>query len=70
MDRFGERLKEARLSAGKSQRDVATVLGVSESTISRWETGRTTPRTPTAVRLARLLETSVEALAPSHSPEA
>jgi transcriptional regulator with XRE-family HTH domain len=39
-------LRLARIKAGLEQDEMAEVLGVSSSTISNWETGRTTPKPP------------------------
>jgi transcriptional regulator with XRE-family HTH domain len=40
----GERIKRAREEAQLGQRDVAEALGVSVSTVSNWERGKTVPR--------------------------
>ena len=40
---FGENLKRMRISRGMSQDDLASVLEVSQKTISSWETNRTEP---------------------------
>lgn len=39
-------LRLARIKAGLEQDEMAEILGVSSSTISNWETGRTTPKPP------------------------
>lgn len=36
-------LREARISKGLKQRDVAERLGIKDNTLSNWETGRTEP---------------------------
>jgi len=40
-----EQIKELRLKAGLSQKELAEKIGVSVNSISNWETGRTVPRT-------------------------
>lgn len=42
-DLFSKRFKEARRLSGKKQREIADVLGVEPSTVSRWETGADMP---------------------------
>lgn len=37
-----------------SQRDLAALLGISQSQVARWETGRTSPRAEMLVRLVRM----------------
>lgn len=39
------KLKEIRENNGMKQTDLANVLGVSQKTVSAWETGRRTPST-------------------------
>lgn len=39
MRKFGERLKELRIEKGLSTQKLGDLLGVGNSTISRWETG-------------------------------
>lgn len=48
---MGERLKQARKSAGKTQLEVASAIGVAESTYCCYETGK---RRPSAVKLAKI----------------
>ena len=38
--RLGQHLRAARRASGKTLRELATDMGVTPSTISRWETGR------------------------------
>lgn len=40
---FAERLRKGRRDARLSQSEMASLLGVKESTFSAWETGRNTP---------------------------
>lgn len=69
---IAERLKALRLEAGLEQADLARKLGYkSDSTISKWESGKTLPTGGRLSKLAELLNTSTdyilfgqEALAP------
>jgi transcriptional regulator with XRE-family HTH domain len=56
-------LREARIRAGLSQTDLAAELGVSQATISTWESGTAHPRPHTLARLFSFLplESSDEA---------
>lgn len=42
-EKFQEIVKEVRRQLGFSQEELAHALGVSFSTINRWENGKTTP---------------------------
>jgi DNA-binding transcriptional regulator YiaG len=50
------RLTDLRESTGLSQGDVSRHLGVSQASVSRWESGQAIPRGPHAVALLELLE--------------
>ncbi|MFZ4843006.1 helix-turn-helix transcriptional regulator [Mycetocola saprophilus] len=47
---LGERLRKARESAGLQQDQLAPLVGAHRQTISRWETGLTTPRSEIILR--------------------
>ncbi|MBV8552532.1 MAG: helix-turn-helix domain-containing protein [Acidobacteriaceae bacterium] len=64
------RLKEFREARGISAAEVAARCGVSRQTIYAIEDGTFLPNTAIAIRLARILETSVEELFPLDEPEA
>ena len=57
---FAKRLKEARLSAGLSQRELGLRIGLSEDVVSsrvnRYERGTSEPDFQTAARLAEALD--------------
>ena len=53
---FGTRLRRAREAGGLSQEQVATLAGVSLSTVRNWETGRSAPNRIERVGLAAELE--------------
>jgi transcriptional regulator with XRE-family HTH domain len=56
-------LREARLRAKLSQADIAQAVGVTEATVSRWESGIRRPRRAEAQRLAAVLRVLEEAVA-------
>jgi len=55
-------LRDARTLRGLTQADLATMVGVSRKTINTVENGIFVPSTVLSLRLARALDTSVEAL--------
>lgn len=57
-------IRRYRLLSGLTQRELARQCGVRLSTYSCWELGMTCPALPLAIRLARLLQISVQALYP------
>ena len=61
-EQLSNRLREERSRLGLTQADLATWVGVSRKTINTVENGVFIPSTVLALRLARALGTSVEAL--------
>ena len=61
-ERLNNRLREERARRNLTQADLATLVQVSRKTINTVENGVFIPSTVLALRLARALETSVEAL--------
>jgi len=55
-------VKKARVASGMSQEDLAKKLGVSDKTISAYETGRAIPPTPTVTKIAALTNTPISEL--------
>ncbi|TBU72194.1 helix-turn-helix transcriptional regulator [Phytopseudomonas daroniae] len=55
-------VRERRNERSWSQADLAAKLGVSRQTINAIETGRYDPSLPLAFKIARLFESSIEAL--------
>ena len=55
MQRLGL-LPEVRENVGLSQAALARAIGVDQSAVSRWESGKTRPRGSHALALAQLLE--------------
>ena len=58
MENIAEQLKALRRQRGWSQEDLARELGVSFSTVNRWENGKTKPSRLAGNQIARLLEGS------------
>jgi transcriptional regulator with XRE-family HTH domain len=50
----GDELRQARESHGLSQEDLATLLDVSQATVSRWEDGSRTMR-PSHEKLVKII---------------
>ncbi len=60
---LAKRLRAARLLADMEQADIATAIGVSRSTVSGWEQGRTEPGASYFVRWAAVTGQSLDWLA-------
>lgn len=56
------RLKVLRAERDWSQQDLADRLGVSRQSVNAIETGKYDPSLPLAFRIARLFETTIEAI--------
>lgn len=56
------RLREFRAKKGFTQMQIADVLGCQQGLVSQYERGVCTPSLHNALRLARALDTTVEAL--------
>src|SRR5918995_4567642 len=61
-ENLGGRLRQARLQANLSLREVARQLGVSASFVSQLENGKSQPSVATLYSLARLLGVSIDEL--------
>ena len=61
-DALRNNLREARAGRGWTQADLAERVGVTRKTINTVENGVFVPSTVLALKLARALETTVEAL--------
>ena len=55
-------LKAARINAGKTQKDAANAIGVSNSAIVKWENGKTLPRADQLNNLCALYKVPVNAI--------
>ncbi len=59
---MNERIKEARVKAGLSQKEAAISLHVSGPTVSEWESGKKTPSTDKVIKMAKLFNVSTDYL--------
>lgn len=59
---FGKRLKDLRIKKGLSQEDIGKFLSLSKQTISSYENGLRNPEPETLIKLAELLNVSVDFL--------
>jgi transcriptional regulator with XRE-family HTH domain len=59
---FGWRMAELRMARHWSQQEVADKIGVSHSTVSRYEDGLTNPSVPTLIRLREIFGTTLDYL--------
>jgi len=63
MERFAERLKQLRSERKMTQTRLAQLLEVSPRVYNRWENGVATPHLDTVVRIADILDVSLDELA-------
>lgn len=59
---FSERLKELRLEKDLSQKEVADLVHVNRVTYTNWERGKREPSFENLVKLADLLDVSLDSL--------
>ncbi len=59
---IARRIRTARKASGLTQHQLATLLGVSQSRIAHWETGRGAPRIEDIGLIARTLRMDCNAL--------
>lgn len=62
MEHFGERLAALRKERGMSQEELAEKLQLTRQTISKWETGASTPDLELLIQLAEVFDVSVDSL--------
>lgn len=62
MASFSERLRELRKSKNIGQKEVGAILGVSESSIGKYEAGDRTPSPEAIVKLSRFFEVTTDYL--------
>ena len=60
---IGNRIKSARTFRKRSQRWLAEEIGVNQSSVTQWETGKTDPTTENLSRIAQVLDINFEWLA-------
>lgn len=68
MGNFAEQLTCLRKQAGMSQEDLAEKLQLTRQTISKWETGASTPDLELLVQLAEVFDVSVDSLLGAKTP--
>lgn len=61
---IGERLRKARKRIGKRQCDIAKEVGITQPTVSAWESGDAEPGKWILRRVAKAYEISLEQLIP------
>lgn len=57
---FTERLKKLRLKKGLTQKDIADLVHVNRVTYTNWEKGKREPSFENLIKLADLLEVSLD----------
>lgn len=62
MAAFAERIKELRQERGYTDKQLADLLGISESTVSMWETGQRSPTKDRMYQIAELFDVSFDYL--------
>jgi len=62
MSIFADRLKECRKNINKTQRDVATDIGITESTYQKYELRKRKPTVETLIKLAGYYQVSTDYL--------
>ena len=56
---IGKLLKESRKKLGKTQSEIASLLGTSQQVVGHWETGYSQPDSQTFIKLCNILEISL-----------
>lgn len=67
---LGKKIRAHRDELGLTQAELADKLGLTYSSVSQWESGRATPRTPILRQLADLFDTTVAELMGEDAAEA
>lgn len=67
---LGKKIRAHRDELGLTQAELADKLGLTYSSVSQWESGRATPRTPILRQLAELFDTTVADLMGEDTAEA
>ena len=61
MASIGEQIRDARKAKGLTQDELANMMNVGRTVVSKWETGNRLPDAETLLRLSKALEYSFEA---------
>lgn len=64
---LAEKIKQYRMAAGLTQKELAGALNASQNTISQYESGKRTPTVKRLLEISTLLGCSVDELTLSHS---
>ena len=64
---LAEKIYQARKKAGLSQEALADALGVTRQAVSKWETGKSSPRSDKLPLLAQILGVEVGQLYTQHT---
>ncbi len=67
---IGDNIQARRAAVGKTQEQLAEEVGVSRQTVAKWESGETSPDFDHAVRVASVLDVSLNDLVSRMSPSA
>lgn len=67
---LGNKIKESRTLNSMSQEDLADKLNLERSTISKWETNKSTPSIDDITKLSEIFNISVDELLVSREKEA
>lgn len=67
---FGDKLKNYRLNADLKQSELAQKMGVTQNSISSWETGRTEPNLGQLSKLCKILDCTMADLTNTREPKA
>lgn len=59
---FAQNLKALRTKCGLSQKELAQLLYVSQQTVAKWEVEKATPNPETLVKIAAILNVSIDSL--------
>ena len=62
MSTMGERIASARISRNLTQKELSTLVDISESTLARFEKGIREPRSSTIIAIAQVLNVSCDYL--------
>lgn len=57
---WGSRIKWHRLDRSMTQRDLAEAVGVTQTSVSKWELGAAVPTMDLAIAIARALGTTLD----------
>lgn len=63
------KFKEAREKSGITQQRVATILGVGQSAVCQWETGKTKPRASLLPKIAEIYGCTIDELLRQDEPK-